>query len=81
MPSLSSAFGGEEVVPPVPFQDMTSFRYTKIRGFCQDRFGQGRTRCQIDLVDPRLDSRITVDWWSGEIEAGHGLVDFPIVVE
>jgi hypothetical protein len=81
MSSLGSALGSEKVIPPVPFQDMASFRYTKSGGFRQDRFGQGGTRCEIDLVDPRLDSWIAVDWWSREIEAGHGLVDSSIVIE
>jgi hypothetical protein len=81
MSSLGSALGSEKVIPPLPFQDMASFRYTKIGGFRQDRFGERRTRCEIDLVDPRLNSGITVDWWSRKVEAGYGLVDFPIVVK
>jgi hypothetical protein len=60
---------------------MASFRYTKIGGFRQDRFGERRTRGEIDLVDPRLDSWIAVDRRSREIKAGHGLVDFTIVIE
>jgi hypothetical protein len=81
MSSLGSALGSEKVIPPLPFQDMASFRYTKIGGFRQDRFGERRTRGEIDLVDSRLDSWIAVDWWSREIKAGHGLVDFTIVIE
>jgi hypothetical protein len=81
MSSLGSALGSEKVIPPLPFQDMASFRYTKIGGFRQDRFGERRTRGEIDLVDPRLDSWIAVDRRSREIKAGHGLVDFTIVIE
>ena len=81
MTTLSTSFCREEVVPAIFFENMTPLGHSQIGCFGQDWLSEGRSRRQIDLIDPRLNSWIAVDGWSCKIEASHRLVNLPIVIE